>query len=77
MSERAYLFHINYEQTESFNFSNLQEDLRDWIIEKCAYSNLEGKVETVVFDEYYLNLLNQYINKVIQNRRRTNWIKFW
>ena len=68
MSERAYLFNINYEQSESFNFTHLQEDLRDWIIEKCAYSNLEGKVGMIVFDDYYLNLLKQYIeDKEIKN----------
>ena len=61
MSERAYLFHINYKQTESFNFSYLQEDLRDWLIEKCSYSSLEGILGMIVIDDYYLNLLSQAI----------------
>ena len=61
MSERAYLFHINYEQSESFNFSHLQEDLMNWLTEKCAYSNLEGIVGMIVIDDYYLNNLKQAI----------------
>ena len=61
MSERAYLFHINYEQSVSFNFSHLQDDLRNWLTEKCAYSNLEGIVGMIVIDDYYLNILKQAI----------------
>ena len=70
MSERAYLFHINYEQSESFNFSHLQEDLRNWLIEKCSYSNLEGIVGMIVIDDYYLNVLKQAIkDKEIKNTK--------
>jgi hypothetical protein len=70
MSERAYLFQINYDQSESFNFSHLQEDLRNWLIEKCAYSNLEGIVGMIVIDDYYLNLLKQAIkDKGIKNTK--------
>jgi len=70
MSERAYLFHVNYEQSESFNFSHLQEDLRSWLTEKCAYSNLEGIVGMIVIDDHYLNLLNQAIkDKEIENTK--------
>ena len=61
MSERAYLFQINYEQSDSFNFSHLQEDLQNWIVEKCSYSSLEGIVGMIVIDDYYLNLLSQAI----------------